>query len=116
MTCELRKILEDLSMKAYGTTGRYKKIQRDGIVSDMEIVEDDAVRKYRGYKHPNDQEMILIMQDIITAKEEQAKKEAVELEAEQNRFANIPKPELQPFNAEVTANAGTSSGIQETEA
>lgn len=94
MTYELRKQLEDLSIKAYGTSGRYKKIQRDGVIKDMEAVEDAGPRKYRGLKYYSDIEMITVMQDSIKAKEEAERLETEKLKAEQNKFADIPKLEL----------------------
>jgi predicted transcriptional regulator len=77
-----RLALEELSLKAYGTRTRYKKMMERGI--RMEIKDQDG-RKYEGYQRFDAEEIQAVMEEEI---EEKAKKLAEKLEKEKEQ-ANV---------------------------
>ena len=109
MTYLERMALQTLSFRAYGKTNHYKKIQRDGLIRDMEqLMDDGTIRKYRGYLHPDDTEIVTVMEQVIKEKEEAALEAAKHREAEEQPFKDVPAPTLNPFIAEVTAQEADS--------
>lgn len=65
-----RLALEELSLKAYGTKTRYKKMMEHGIRDELT---DETGRKYNGYQRFDLDEIQAVMQEEI---EEKARKEA----------------------------------------
>lgn len=76
-----RLMLEELSVKAYGTKTRYKKNMERGI--RMELKDEDG-RKYEGYQRFDVEEIEALMNEEI---EEKAKKLEEENARKQSKLA-----------------------------
>lgn len=82
MKRELRLKLEELSVKAFGTKGMYKKLMERGMRAELK---DENGRKYNGYQRFDIDEIEAVMNEEI---EEKAKKLAEKLAKEQENVGN----------------------------
>lgn len=73
MTRTERLELEELSLKAYGTRSRYKKMMEQGI--RMELKDEDG-RKYNGFQRFNLDEIKTLMAKEIEEKQKKAEEDA----------------------------------------
>lgn len=83
MTKNDRLKLNSLSKLVYGTNSKWQKLLQKGeIALQEEILEDQTIRKYKGYKRPTLEELTQKMETMWVEKQAKILKEQEEKEKE----------------------------------